>query len=76
MGVVWWRWGGGAGCELLTPELYVRVTGRCAWITATRFPTLLLHSGGHEDHDYVMYRSPAGGCCDCGDLSSWREQGE
>lgn len=33
-------------------------------------------AGGHENHDYVMYRSSAGGCCDCGDLSSWHAEGK
>lgn len=33
-------------------------------------------AGGHEGHDYILYRSPAGGCCDCGDLSSWALDGE
>ncbi|MEW5302971.1 MAG: hypothetical protein WDW36_005706 [Sanguina aurantia] len=32
-------------------------------------------AGGHDAHDYVIYKSPAGGCCDCGDLSSWRLDG-
>eukprot|EP00873_Tetraselmis_striata_P010026 jgi/Tetstr1/430290/TSEL_020115.t1 len=32
-------------------------------------------AGGHEDHDYIMYTSDAGGCCDCGDLSSWKASG-
>jgi hypothetical protein len=33
-------------------------------------------AGGHGAHSYTMYRSVAGGCCDCGDLSSWRAEGE
>ena len=28
-------------------------------------------AGGHEEHDYVLYRSESGGCCDCGDVASW-----
>ena len=33
-------------------------------------------AGDHEGHDYVLYRSPAGGCCDCGDPASWNLEGE
>ncbi|GIL45679.1 hypothetical protein Vafri_2876, partial [Volvox africanus] len=32
-------------------------------------------AGGHEDHDWIQYRSASGGCCDCGDLSAWRAEG-
>jgi hypothetical protein len=32
----------------------------------------LAQAGGHENHDYIMYTSDAGGCCDCGDISSWK----
>jgi hypothetical protein len=32
-------------------------------------------AGGHEAHDWVQYRSGSGGCCDCGDLSSWAAEG-
>ncbi|CAI5987311.1 unnamed protein product, partial [Closterium sp. NIES-65] len=31
--------------------------------------------GDHRNHDYVMYRSESGGCCDCGDPSSWNPKG-
>jgi hypothetical protein len=27
---------------------------------------------GMQHHDYSLYRSPNGGCCDCGDLVSWK----
>ena len=29
----------------------------------------------HIGHDYRMYRSSSGGCCDCGDPQAWRVQG-
>ena len=29
----------------------------------------------HEGHDYRIYQSPSGGCCDCGDPSAWRPSG-
>ncbi|XP_024384261.1 E3 ubiquitin-protein ligase PRT6 isoform X2 [Physcomitrium patens] len=31
--------------------------------------------GNHWDHDYVMYHSESGGCCDCGDRAAWKESG-
>lgn len=31
--------------------------------------------GGHEAHDFLMYIADAGGCCDCGDLTNWKESG-
>ena len=31
--------------------------------------------GNHEGHDYNMFRSQAGGACDCGDPSVMRESG-
>lgn len=38
----------------------------CAWC---------FHSSDHRDHDYCIYRSELGGCCDCGDNSAWKESG-
>lgn len=31
--------------------------------------------GNHWEHDYVMYHSESGGCCDCGDRASWKDSG-
>ncbi|KAG0562955.1 hypothetical protein KC19_9G186000 [Ceratodon purpureus] len=31
--------------------------------------------GEHRQHDYVMYHSESGGCCDCGDPEAWQENG-
>ena len=31
--------------------------------------------GNHEGHDYNMFKSQAGGACDCGDPSVMRESG-
>lgn len=31
--------------------------------------------GPHRDHDYIIYRSAAGGCCDCGDHMAWDPRG-
>ena len=33
------------------------------------------HGGDHEGHDFNMFRSQAGGACDCGDPSVMRGQG-
>ena len=32
-------------------------------------------NGNHEGHDYNMFKSQAGGACDCGDPSVMRESG-
>ncbi|KAG0560005.1 hypothetical protein KC19_10G146700 [Ceratodon purpureus] len=32
-------------------------------------------NGNHWEHDYVMYHSESGGCCDCGDRAAWKESG-
>ncbi|CAD7969350.1 unnamed protein product [Amoebophrya sp. A25] len=29
------------------------------------------NAGEHEGHDYFIYRSDYGGCCDCGDCDAW-----
>eukprot|EP00392_Amoebophrya_sp_AT5.2_P001052 g1054.t1 len=29
------------------------------------------NAGDHEGHDYFIYRSDYGGCCDCGDADAW-----
>lgn len=31
--------------------------------------------GPHRDHNFLMYRSVAGGCCDCGDPGAWKASG-
>ncbi|CAM6028185.1 unnamed protein product [Sphagnum balticum] len=33
------------------------------------------HQGDHQWHDFVMYNSDSGGCCDCGDKDAWKEEG-
>ncbi|KAH9567595.1 hypothetical protein CY35_03G035000 [Sphagnum magellanicum] len=33
------------------------------------------HEGDHQWHDFVMYNSDSGGCCDCGDKDAWKEEG-
>ncbi|ELR13461.1 GTPase-activator protein for Ras family GTPase [Acanthamoeba castellanii str. Neff] len=31
--------------------------------------------GNHEGHDYRLYSSGYGGCCDCGDPAAWKPKG-
>ena len=33
------------------------------------------HQGDHEGHDFNMFKSQAGGACDCGDVSVMRKEG-
>jgi E3 ubiquitin-protein ligase UBR3 len=33
------------------------------------------HMGDHEGHDFNMFRSQAGGACDCGDVSVMKKEG-
>lgn len=33
------------------------------------------HSGNHEGHDFNMFRSQAGGACDCGDVNVLNKSG-
>ena len=30
------------------------------------------NAGDHEGHDYSLYVSEHGGCCDCGDVEAWK----
>ena len=39
------------------------------------FLYILMQAGDHTNHDYAMYFSFAGGCCDCGDPTSWKPSG-
>lgn len=45
-------------------------TGPCSAICAECFI-----NGNHKNHNYVMYQSSAGGCCDCGDADAWLPSG-
>ncbi|CAM6051174.1 unnamed protein product [Sphagnum compactum] len=36
---------------------------------------ICFHQGDHRFHDFVMYHSESGGCCDCGDRDAWKEDG-
>lgn len=43
--------------------------------TTTVFLNMAMQAGDHTNHDYSMYFSFAGGCCDCGDPTSWKPSG-
>jgi hypothetical protein len=45
-------------------------TGPCSAICAECFI-----NGDHQNHNYIMYQSSAGGCCDCGDADAWLPSG-
>jgi hypothetical protein len=45
-------------------------TGPCSAVCAECFI-----NGDHKNHNYVMYQSSAGGCCDCGDADAWLPSG-
>ena len=47
----------------------------CAMIYHPMACVRVWQAGGHDKHDYIMYVSPAGGCCDCGDPTAWAEDG-
>jgi hypothetical protein len=32
-------------------------------------------AGDHEGHDFRLFQSQSGGCCDCGDGMAWKESG-
>lgn len=44
--------------------------GPCSAICAECFI-----NADHKNHNYVMYHSSAGGCCDCGDVEAWLPSG-
>ena len=46
----------------------------CCWTAQTHYPDRS-QAGGHEAHDYAVYQSPHGGCCDCGNESAWKLHG-
>lgn len=31
------------------------------------------HKSAHKDHNYKMFNSEGGGCCDCGDIEAWKQ---
>ncbi|GIL94355.1 hypothetical protein Vretimale_583, partial [Volvox reticuliferus] len=47
----------------------------CQLTTSSAVCVSCFKAGGHEDHDWIQYRSTSGGCCDCGDPAAWRVEG-
>ncbi|KAK9797835.1 hypothetical protein WJX73_006271 [Symbiochloris irregularis] len=47
----------------------------CQKTNASAICPACFKAGGHDKHDYIMYLSPAGGCCDCGDPTAWAVEG-
>ena len=43
--------------------------------TASSVETWRLQAGDHSGHDYALYFSQGGGCCDCGDSAAWSPSG-
>ena len=61
-------WCEGLSCRALTLR-------RAQMNDASAICVSCFKAGGHEEHDYVLYRSESGGCCDCGDVASWEPAG-
>ncbi|CAM6078744.1 unnamed protein product [Sphagnum tenellum] len=54
------------------------VTYRCRTCQIYDWSTICeicFRQGDHQFHDFVMYQSESGGCCDCGDRDAWKEDG-
>eukprot|EP00884_Botryococcus_braunii_P015606 jgi/Botrbrau1/2729/Bobra.0164s0009.1 len=47
----------------------------CQTTVSSAICTPCFKAGGHEKHDFSMYISESGGCCDCGDPTSWKPSG-
>ena len=50
----------------------------CLLLPSPTFPNVVslpLQSGDHSGHDYALYFSQGGGCCDCGDSAAWSPSG-
>lgn len=48
---------------------------RSEFLKAAGLRCMTLQVGEHLQHDYSMYFSDAGGCCDCGDSAAWKPSG-
>ena len=42
---------------------------------ASNVVSMRLQAGDHSGHDYALYFSQGGGCCDCGDSAAWSPSG-
>ena len=48
-------------------------TGRC--VNLSNSILFDAQQGDHEGHDYLIYESGSGGCCDCGDINAIAAEG-
>jgi hypothetical protein len=68
-------------CSAICHECFEKVCNPGTYTTCWVFdlhPSQLLVSvmqGPHRTHNFLMYRSVAGGCCDCGDPGAWKSSG-
>ncbi|KAH8739905.1 hypothetical protein FG386_001722 [Cryptosporidium ryanae] len=47
----------------------------CGVTTSSCICVDCFQSSNHEGHDYYIYKSDYGGCCDCGDEQAWSSKG-
>eukprot|EP00916_Digyalum_oweni_P020274 GHVL01033806.1.p1 GENE.GHVL01033806.1~~GHVL01033806.1.p1 ORF type:complete len:1761 (-),score=202.61 GHVL01033806.1:3875-9157(-) len=47
----------------------------CAWSSSSCICVACFNAGTHEGHDFQIYKSDLGGCCDCGDSGAWKPSG-
>ena len=63
-------------CGLVWSENCVAYTCRdCGTSPCTVLCADCFHDGDHRGHDYNMYRSKAGGVCDCGEEDAMKKEG-
>eukprot|EP00288_Rhodomonas_lens_P006471 CAMPEP_0177740014 /NCGR_PEP_ID=MMETSP0484_2-20121128/27340_1 /TAXON_ID=354590 /ORGANISM="Rhodomonas lens, Strain RHODO" /LENGTH=262 /DNA_ID=CAMNT_0019254129 /DNA_START=111 /DNA_END=895 /DNA_ORIENTATION=+ len=51
------------------------VAYRCRTCGMSPCSAKCFEKGPHRNHNFLMYRSVAGGCCDCGDPGAWKPSG-
>lgn len=47
----------------------------CGTSTSSCICVDCFQNGNHQGHDYYIYKSDYGGCCDCGDEQAWSKDG-
>lgn len=47
----------------------------CGTSTSSCICVDCFQNGNHENHEYYIYKSDYGGCCDCGDEQAWNRDG-
>ncbi|KAL3678070.1 hypothetical protein R1sor_021026 [Riccia sorocarpa] len=70
------RAGGQAQCTTVWTRTAIAYRCRtCQVNDSSAICVSCFQAGDHRHHDYVMYHSDSGGCCDCGDPAAWKEEG-